>query len=193
MWYAIRTEPEYEEAVKQQVEAMMTGRSPGDCRILYCIRKKRYQGAWHDKKERFLPGYMFLVTESAKVEREIASEWEENCEKLSQVVFSPVRQEEEEILIKLTGGSDEIGMSYGVIQDGVLEIRSGVLVGMEPRVKKIDRHKRKGYITMRINNEEKLAEIGLEIMERTCSAEKAGSIDRPGRAFSRGEGMACGM
>ena len=71
--------------------------------------------------------------------------------------------------MKLTEGKDEIGMSYGVIHNGVLEICEGVLRGMESRVKRIDRHKRKGYISMRIDDEEILAEIGLEITEKTSS------------------------
>lgn len=184
MWYAIQTEPGYEEAVRQEVESMIPEKSRGDCRILYCIRKKRYQGSWHDKRERFLPGYMFLVTENRETEEKQISE------------FCPVKQEEEEFLMKLTQGKNEIGMSYGVIRDGVLEIRSGVLVGMESRVRKIDRHKRKGYIAMRINDEEKLAEIGLEITEKTCAPSVEDSVDsrdRTKREPIGGEGTACGM
>ena len=60
-----------------------------------------------------------------------------------------------------------VGMSYGVICDGSLKIQEGVLRGLEGRVKKIDRHKRKGYIAMRLGDEEKMAEIGLEITEKT--------------------------
>jgi transcriptional antiterminator NusG len=78
-----------------------------------------------------------------------------------------VRCKEEELLMKLTKGKDEVGMSQGIIRDGVLKIQEGALTGLESRVKKIDRHKRKGYITVRLNDEEMTAEIGLEIKEKT--------------------------
>lgn len=79
----------------------------------------------------------------------------------------PVKREEEDVLERLTGGKNEIGMSYGVIQDGVLHICGGVLEGLEPRVRKIDRHKRKGSIAISLDGRETMADIGLEITEKT--------------------------
>ena len=81
--------------------------------------------------------------------------------------FCPIGPEEEELLTRLTGGRDEIGMSYGVIEKGILKIRSGVLTGMESQIKKIDRHKRKGFISMRLDGREKLVGVGLEITEKS--------------------------
>lgn len=46
-------------------------------------------------------------------------------------------------------------------------MRNGALTGMESRVKRIDRHKRTGYISIEIDNKERMAEIGLEITEKT--------------------------
>lgn len=71
------------------------------------------------------------------------------------------------LLVKLTDGKDEIGMSYGVIEKGVLKVNSGVLRGMESRIKKIDRHKRKGFISMRLDDQERLVGVGLEITEKS--------------------------
>ncbi len=168
MWYVIQTEPGLEETVKREIQSRAHGGSFDDCRILYCVRKKRYLGAWHEERARFLPGYLFVVT---KIQGLIFNEWNAMLE--TEEIFGcsrvicPVLCEEEEFLMKLTGGRNEIGMSYGVIRDGVLKVIQGELTGMEPRVKKIDRHKRKGYISMRIHGEEKLAELGLEITEKT--------------------------
>ena len=159
MWYAIGTEVGQEEAVKQQIETMMPKNAGGNCFILRCVKKKRYLGQWHDKRELFLPGYVFWVTETS----------EKNCflKELNQCVeICSIKQEEEKFLRKLTAESDEIGMSYGVIRNNALNIYDGVLMGMESRVKKIDRHKRKGFIVVRIHSEEKMAEIGLEITEK---------------------------
>lgn len=182
MWYAIRTEAGQEETIMWRIRSLMQEELKDYCRVLYCIKKKRYLGQWHDKRERFLPGYIFWVTEDLKprnTDRELTTDSQiSSLSILSELPgfsaiskggsgFDPVRQEEEELLIKLTGGNDEIGMSYGVIQDGALKICHGALTGMETRIRKIDRHKRKGYISMKINNKETIAEIGLEITEKT--------------------------
>lgn len=163
MWYAIRTGIGREEYVRRQINYGMADRFHGACRILYCVQKKRYQGQWHDKKERFLPGYLFWVTKDGDAGNGdqflsiLAREWP----------ICPVKREEEEVLVRLTRGKNEIGMSHGVIQDGVLHICGGVLEGLESRVRKIDRHKRKGSIAISLHGRETMADIGLEITEKT--------------------------
>ena len=90
-------------------------------------------------------------------------------------------------------------MSYGVSRDGVLKISRGALVGMESRVRKIDRHKRKGYISMSLDGKEEVAEIGLEITEKTCGEQPGLSLsgEMPPGNQSQGvppkKGAACGM
>lgn len=77
-------------------------------------------------------------------------------------------KEEEKLLTKLAGDKDEIGMSYGVIEDGVLRIKDGVLTGLESSIRKIDRHKRRGYIGLSMpDGKEKLVGVGLEITEKS--------------------------
>ena len=185
MWYVIRTQRGYEEAVRQQVKKMLPKEISDGCMELYCVRKKRYLGKWHDEIERFLPGYLFLVIDNSRdkgikleIDRKMTKNHQANeciagC-RISELLdtfgckdkFGPVRSDEEEFLKKLTSGREEIGMSYGVIRDGILEISEGALVGMESRVRRIDRHKRMGYLAMEIHGEEIMAQIGLEITEK---------------------------
>lgn len=167
MWYAVEAGPGQEEAARQQLRGLVSRGLRGECRVLYCVRKKRYLGQWHDERERFLPGYVFFVTdESGGADVFLPEETVREGLPGSSGLFA-VRREEEELLMRLTGGNNMVGMSYGVIRDGSLKIQEGVLRGLEGRVKKIDRHKRKGYIAMRLGDEEKMAEIGLEITEKT--------------------------
>lgn len=166
MWYAIRTEIGQEEIIREKISKCLSEGNGGNCRVLYCVKKKRYLGQWHDKRESFLPGYVFLVIEEK--DREIVA-WpvflENYGERLGidKKLISYVKKEDERFLTELTIGKDEIGMSYGIIENGVLKIYRGALIGMESKVRKIDRHKRKGYISMKFDNEEKMTEIGLEI------------------------------
>lgn len=140
MWYVIQTKTGQEEPMRKRVEKMLLHHFYEDCKILYYIKKKKYLGEWHEERERL------LGTGST---------------------FCPIRQEEEELLTKLTRGKEEIGMSYGVIEKGILKVRSGVLTGIESRIKKIDRHKRKEFISMKLDNQEKLEGVGLEITEKS--------------------------
>ena len=168
MWYVIQTKTGQEEPMRQRVEKMLPDHSYEDCKILYYVKKKKYLGQWHEEKERLLPGYMFLVTDDPKPVSEALGRMTEFTRILGTgSSFCPIRPEEEELLRKLTNGKEEIGMSYGVIEKGVLKVRSGVLRGMESRIKKIDRHKRKGFLSMRLDGQEKLVSVGLEITEKT--------------------------
>ncbi len=168
-WYVIQTLAGQEEAVKQMAEKYM----PKDCheeyRILYYIRKKRYQGRWHEVKETLLPGYLFLVTDSPWPARErlkkitkfskLLRNYEENK-------IYPISEEEEKFLKKISGDGAEVGLSYGMIEGDTVRIIAGSLMGMEAVIRKIDRHKRTAYIEMRIFGEIKLVKIGLEIVEK---------------------------
>lgn len=168
MWYVIQTKTGQEEPMRQRVEKMLPDSSYEDCKILYYVKKKKYQGEWHEERERLLPGYMFLITDNPEPVSEALGRMTEFTRLLGTgSSFCPIRPEEEELLNKLTNGKDEIGMSYGVIEKGILKVRSGVLTGMESRIKKIDRHKRKGFISMRLDDQEKLVGVGLEITEKS--------------------------
>lgn len=171
MWYVIQTLAGQEEIVKQMLEKYLPGDSYEECKILYYIRKKRYRGEWHEVKERFLPGYLFLVADSPWVAKEA-------LKKVTRTRFSrllrdyqeneiyPVSREEEEFLKKLAGDKEEVEFSYGVVEGDRVRVVSGSLMGMESVIRKIDRHKRVAYIEMQIFGEVKLVEVGLEIVEK---------------------------
>ncbi len=168
MWYVIQTKTGQEEPTRQRVERMLPNDSHEECKILYYVKKKKYMGKWREERERLLPGYMFLVTDHPEPAGEAIDRMTEYIRLLGTgSTVCPIRPEEEELLIRLTDGKDEIGMSYGVIENGILKIKSGVLRGMESRIKKIDRHKRKGFISMRLDDKEKMVGVGLEITEKS--------------------------
>ena len=125
MWYVIQTKSGQEEPMRERVEKMLPLHSYEDCKILYYVKKKKYLGEWHEERERLLPGYMFLVTDDP----EPVSETLDRMTEFTRILgtgssFCPIRPEEEELLNKLTNGKDEIGMSYGVIEKGILKVRS---------------------------------------------------------------------
>ena len=64
MWYAIQKEPGKEEMTGQQFGnfGSVLTQLDGEWRELFCVKKKRYQGQWHDERDRFLPEYVFFIT-----------------------------------------------------------------------------------------------------------------------------------
>ena len=169
MWYVIQTLAGEEEIVKQMTEKYLPKDSYEECKILYYIRKKRYEGKWHEERVRLLPGYLFLVAESpwpawsalkrvTKFSRLIKNN-EEN-------EIYPILPEEENFLKRLAGDNNEIEISYGMIEGDAVRIISGGLMGMEAVIRKIDRHKRVAYIEMQVFGEIKLVQVGLEILAK---------------------------
>lgn len=168
MWYVIQTKTGQEEPMRRRVRKLLPDNSYEDCKILYYVKKKKYMGEWHEERERLLPGYMFLVAQDPEHISEALGRMTDFARLLGTgSSFCPIRPEEEELLVRLTKGREEIGMSYGVIEKGILKVSSGVLTGMESQIRKIDRHKRKGFISMRLGDQEKLVGVGLEITEKS--------------------------
>ena len=169
MWYVIQTLAGEEEVVKQMTERYLPKDSYEECKILYYIRKKRYEGEWHEERARLLPGYLFLVADSPW------PAWRalKRVTKFSRLVKNneeneiyPISSEEENFLKRLAGDNDEIEISYGMIEGDAVRIISGGLMGMEAVIQKIDRHKRVAYIEMRVFGETKLVQVGLEILTK---------------------------
>lgn len=169
MWYVIQTLAGQEEIVKQMLEKYLPEDSYKECRVLYCVRKKRYQGEWHEERERLLPGYLFLIADSpwpAWTALKKVNKFSRLLRNYVENEIYPVLPEEENFLKKLAGGKDEVELSYGMIEGDAVRIISGGLLGMEAVIRKIDRHKRVAYIEMQIFSETKLVEVGLEIVEK---------------------------
>lgn len=96
--------------------------------------------------------------------------------------LAPVKKSEEMFLKSLCGESRHLGMSKGVIQDGITQITEGPLRGMEERICQIDRHKRlarlavpqsislKKNLTGNMTSENSVlgsVPVGLEIIEKS--------------------------
>ncbi|MCR5092893.1 MAG: hypothetical protein K6B72_02865 [Lachnospiraceae bacterium] len=82
--------------------------------------------------------------------------------------FVSLSEFEEKLIDRLTSHRRKsAGQSVGVIRQGVLHILDGPLVGLEPYIKKIDRHKRKAWLEMEIFGQHRRFPAALEIVEKT--------------------------
>ena len=78
----------------------------------------------------------------------------------------PLSDEEVCFIRQLTGDSDTVKMSEGIIEHDKVKVLCGPLVGLESTICKIDRHKRKAWINTEIFGRQQLIEVGLEVIKK---------------------------
>ena len=186
MWYVLQTHiGQEEDAVKRCME-YISGDVLKDCFILKYERKMKYQGEWMIKELPMFPGYLFLdlKVKDKSDEKDINTGEEKriygNLKKVVNIIPEIYKimklneilyyLEEGKIkwLLELVGEKHVISASEGVIENGILKISNGPLVGMERYIKKIDRHKRIAAIEIPFLCEEKKSlRVGLEITRKS--------------------------
>lgn len=115
-------------------------------------RMMRYRGRWHLEKRAVLPGYIFLSG------RETAA-WKRQMP----ISLKPC---ETPFLKNLCPEGDVVGMSRGIIKNGIPVVTSGPLQGKEYLIRKIDRHKRTAEIEIPLEGRKQRVTVGLEIYEK---------------------------
>ena len=118
-------------------------------------------GEWHMQTKKLLPGYLFLASDDPK---QLTEQCKKNhmLAKNDELIFL---NEQDMGLFSLTRNGI-IEMSKGIIVNGKLKIISGPLMGKESTIKKIDRHKRKAWVSVNLFRKERLIVVGLEIFQK---------------------------
>ena len=173
MWYVIQTQTGKEELVRQLICNMLPAESFEDCRILYYEAERKYRGIWRMEQRRVFPGYLFLITEQIGEAQSYLRRIPEMTRLLgSENLAMPITEAEADVLQQLCGEDGNAAMSSGIqIGDQIL-VKQGCLKGMESRIRRIDRHKRRAWIELELLGEQRLVEVGLEIVEKRPSSEK---------------------
>ncbi|MXP75970.1 hypothetical protein GN277_11420 [Lachnospiraceae bacterium WCA-9-b2] len=127
-----------------------------------CMR--RYQGTWHLEKKLIFPANVVLESKNEKLlEYEIRQGRDEIGKSREILKISP---DEENFLRFLCGDKKHVGMSRGVIFEGVTKVTEGPLKGLEAQICKIDRHKRLARLETPQGENVRYVLAGLEIMEK---------------------------
>lgn len=165
MWCVLRCRPGKAEEVMMSCRRNISDDILRDIFVFTYERMRRYEGNWHLETREMFPNYIFLETDEPgklfkKLEayRGIVQMLEDNDQ------FRIVLPEEESFLSDLCGKQHHMEMSQGYIRDGITHIIHGPLVGMERRIRKIDRHKRIARVALSDEKKERLMTAGLEIM-----------------------------
>ncbi len=119
------------------------------------------------EKRLMFPDYVFLESDDEKALLEELIQYEGMADLLQDfgTVFN-VQKSEEIFLTLLCGKTHHLGMSKGIIRNGITQIIEGPLKGMEERIYRIDRHKRLARLEAPVSSASKSILAGLEIVEK---------------------------
>lgn len=167
MWYVLQVRTGTEENIRLQCRSNIPEAVLSRCFIPYYEEKKRIQGEWTIQKKVLFPGYVFVITENL----------EKLFEALKGVIgltkligtgdeIVPLTEEEQEFLEGFGGDDQIVKMSEGIIEGDWIIVTRGPLCGKEGMIQKIDRHKRKAWLEMKMFGREQRVEVGLEIVEK---------------------------
>lgn len=165
MWYVIQTETGNEGLAKLLIERIVPPELIEECRIVLYETKRKYLGAWHIEKKKMFPGYIFLRT------GDIDSVFFalKKVPRFTKLLrpdqkMQPLYENEAEILEHFLAEGSTVEMSVGVKEGQKVRVIRGCLMGMESRIVKVDRHKRKALIEIEMFGEKRNIEVGLEII-----------------------------
>ena len=136
MWYVMQVRTGTEENIRCQCQRLISSDILKRCFIPYYQQKKRFQGKWHIQERILFPGYVFLIAE--------------NLEQLA------------ENLRKVTGMTRLLGTG----ENDQVRILTGPLQDMEGYIRKINRHKRKAWVSIEMFGRSVDMEVGLEIIKK---------------------------
>lgn len=168
MWYVIQVRTGTEESIRIQCQKNLSESVMERCFIPYYEEKRKIRGTWTTIQKVLFPGYVFIISEKV----------DELYHQLKQILgltkligigqeIVPLTEEEQNFLLSFGGQKQIVAMSEGIIEGKQVRVLEGPLQGWEGMIRKIDRHKRKAWIEVKLFGRMQLVQVGLEIVEKT--------------------------
>lgn len=168
MWCVLKCHPGKAEEIMSSCRRNIPNDVLRDIFVFTYDRMKRYQGSWHVERYQMFPDYIFMETGDAAALSEHLKPYREFVQVLEGTdMLWRIQPEEEKFLRELCGQDHHLAMSEGYIRDGITHVIRGPLVGMERRIRKIDRHKRIASIVIPAGGMERAVPAGLEITAKS--------------------------
>ena len=179
IWYLLKC-PEGKEAdCVEQCRRLTEPEGIGEIICFQYQRMLRYGGSWHLENRTALPGYIFLSDSKTAGRKEKAGEEAAAAEgrrHSSRKAWAGCKDSKAappsmipchiSCLKELCSEGNLIGMSQGIIKNGIPIVTQGPLKGREHLIRKIDRHKRTAEIEIRLAGRRERMAVGLEIYEK---------------------------
>lgn len=160
IWYLLKCPEGDEEDYMEKCPGLVASGKMDEIVCFQYQRMMRYGGRWHLEKRTVLPGYVFLAGTDMMMSEKTGNKAGGMKPDISLIPC------EAPYLKKLCQDGILIGMSRGIIKNGVPIVTSGPLKGRERLIQRIDRHKRTAEIEIPFAGDRKQVTVGLEIYEK---------------------------
>lgn len=175
MWYVIQVMSGEEEKIAYLCRQRITKQLYENIFIPRYVRKKKYQGEWHEENRILFPGYLFVDTKEENMKEIILQlHFIDGMTKVlgdgTQAV--PVAKKEQEWLKSMMDEQYIVQVSVGHIIGEQIQITSGPLSQYPAIIRKIDRHKRMAEIDIELFGRYTRVQVGLEIVKKMPVGEK---------------------
>lgn len=168
MFYVIWVQSQKEREFKVKFEKRIDTSLYSRLQLITRLEKQKHKDGYIEKEFLVFPGYLFIETDYPdKIHEKLCSQPEYIRILGNEGNFLPITKSEEDFLNRITGHTERVDMSLGIIEDGIVKILSGPLTGFEQYIVKVDRHKRKAYLEMELFGEMKKIIAGLEIVVKS--------------------------
>ena len=167
MWYVIQVSTGKEEQILEMIKKYSTQEYLEECFIPKYERKRRYLGKWHQEKAILFPGYVFVISD--QVEKLY---WAlKKVPQMTKILgvgekWTPMEKEDVAIVELLSGKERVLKFSKGYVEGTHVIVSQGPLRGMEATIRKIDRHKKKAWLEIKLFGRKTEIQAGLEIIRK---------------------------
>ena len=165
MWYVIQVMSGEEHEKEQLFKKLILnkdGRTYDKIFVPMYVRKKRYQGRWHEEQKVLFPGYIFVDT----------SDIELFCQYLAKVPgfkkvlrdadeIAPITEEEKAYLLSMMDEHYIVQVSVGYLIGEKICITEGALKNYQGSIYRIDRHRRTAQLMVNLFGRQTKLEVGL--------------------------------
>lgn len=169
-WYVIFVETGYEDEFCRYTNRINNQRYMGIQYNLLVPKRKifeRKQGIRREVVKTMFPGYVLLETE-------FISEFFLKARNSPHVIrflrvnscFLEIRKEEIKQILKMSEPDGLIEISRGFLENDIVKIVEGPLLGMEGIIIKIDKRKGRAKVKFTLNEKSLLIDLGIEILEK---------------------------
>lgn len=144
-WYLLRMPEGREATICAELKRLLPGSVLKDAFVLRKERWMKRAGVWFLEPVNMYRGYAFAISSDAAGLAKAIAGLTLPVELVGTDVrsWAPLADEAAAWYAAAMDGSHVIRSSTAVIVDGVLHVQSGPLVGQEPRISKVDRHRRR--------------------------------------------------
>lgn len=167
MWCAVHVENGNEAKTEEFLNKLLPNGLNARCFHLTRSRRKKFGGQWRTIREKLIPGYVFIDTDSPEeVYRALKKSSGQRLLFGSDDYVATLEARESEFMESITDRAGGIGISE-ICVVGKSEIRylSGPLKQIGHLVKKVDLHKRIAEVEADFMGERQILYLGIEIAE----------------------------